>query len=115
MAAANYDFTLEQGVPLSKTIFLKNGDNSVKDLTGFTAKMQVREYVGRPDVLLELSTANSKLNINTGTGGVTMIFSDIDTASIPFTEVVYDLFLYNGGSTFRAIEGKLTVKEAVTK
>jgi len=25
------------------------------------------------------------------------------------------LFLYNGASTFRAIEGKITVKEAVTK
>jgi len=115
MAAAIYNFTLEQGVPLSKTIFLKNGDNSVKDLTGFTAKMQLRQYAGHSDVLLELSTTNSKLNINVGTGGVTMVFSEADTASIPFTEVVYDLFLYNGSNTFRAIEGKLTIKEAITK
>ena len=114
MPAANYNFTLEQGVPLSKTILLKNGDNSVKDLTGFTAKMQLRQYPSHPDILLELSTTNSKLNINTVTGGVTMLFSLDDAASLTFSEVNYDLFLYNGSNTFRAIEGKITVKEVIT-
>lgn len=114
MTAANYNFTLEQGVPLSKTILLKNGDNSVKDITGFTAKMQLRQYPSHPDILLELSTTNSKLNINTGTGGVTMIFSLADTSILTFSECSYDLFLYNGSNTFRAIEGKITVKEVTT-
>lgn len=114
MAAANYNFTLEQGVPLSKTILLKNSDNSVKDLTGFTAKMQLKQYTSHPDVLLELSTTNSKLVIDTVAGGVTMVFSPTDTASLAFSEVNYDLFMYNGADTFRAIEGKITVKEAVT-
>lgn len=115
MAAANYNFTLEQGVPLTKTIFLKNANNTVKDLTGFTAKMQLKQYPAHPDVLLEMTIANGKININVGTGAVSMIFSAEDTAQILFSEVSYDLFLYNGSATFRAIEGKITVKEAVTK
>ena len=114
MAAANYNFSLEQGIPLSKTIFLKNSDNSIKDLTSFTAKMQLRQYAGHPDVLLELSTDNSKININVGTGAVTMIFSSIDSSSISFSEVVYDLVLYNGSLTFAALEGKISIRQAVT-
>lgn len=115
MAAANYNFTLEQGVPLTKTIFLKNANDTIKDLTGFTAKMQLKQYPAHSDVLLELSNTNGKININTVAGSVSMIFSAEDTASLLFSEVSYDLFLYNGSSTFRAIEGKITVKEVVTK
>lgn len=115
MAAANYNFTLEQGVPLTETIFLKNANDTVKDLTDFTAKMQLKQYPSHSDVLLEMTTTNGKININTVTGAVSMIFSAEDTASLNFSEVSYDLFLYNGSGTFRAIEGKITVKEVVTK
>lgn len=115
MAAANYNFTLEQGVPLTKTIFVQNTGGSPRPLTGFTAKMQLKQYPSHSDVLLELSDANGKININGPAGSVSMIFSAEDTASLNFSEVSYDLFLYNGSGTFRAIEGKITVKEVVTK
>lgn len=115
MPAANYNFTLEQGIPLSKTIFLKNPNDTIKDLTGFTAKMQIRQYPGHETVILELSSANTKININTTTGAVSMIFSSEDTESLNYDELSYDLILYNGSSTFRALEGKLTIKETTTK
>ena len=114
MAAANYDISLEQGVPLSKTIYLQNPNDTVKDLTGFTAKMQLRQYVGHGDVLLELSTSNSKISINILAGSVTMTFSEADTRSLTFTTMDYDLFLVNGVNTFKALEGKVYVKESVT-
>jgi len=114
MAAAIYDINLEQGVPLSKTIYLQNPDDSIKDLTGFTAKMQLRQYVTHSDVLLELSTTNSKININVPSGSVTMAFSEADTRSLTFTNMDYDLFLYNGSNTFKALSGKVYLKESVT-
>lgn len=114
MTAANYNFTLEQGVPLSKTILLKNSDNSVKDLTGFSAVMQLRQYAGHPTVVLELSTANSKVNINTATGAVSMIFSASDTSTLSFLELAYDLVLVNGSQSFKALEGKISTIPAVT-
>lgn len=76
MTAVTYNFTLEQGVPLSKTVLLKNSDNSIKDLTGFTALMHLRQYPSSEVVLLELSSANSKININTATGAVTLATAD---------------------------------------
>jgi len=114
MATATYDINLEQGVPLSKTIYLQNPDDSIKDLTGFTAKMQLRQYVTHPDVQLELSTTNSKISIDGPLGEVTIIFSEADTRSLLFTSMDYDLFLLNGSSTFKALYGKVYLTEAVT-
>lgn len=115
MTAVTYNFTLEQGVPLSKTVLLKNSDNSIKDLTGFTALMHLRQYPSSEVVLLELSSANSKININTATGAVTMIFSLEDTALLNYQTCSYDLFMLNGSSTFRALAGKITVQPRVTR
>ena len=66
------------------------------------------------DILLALSSTNSKLHIISLTGGLTMIFSLAVTSTLTFSECSYDLFLYNGSNTFRAIEGKITVKEVIT-
>lgn len=115
MAAANYNFTLEQGIPLSETVYITNSDGSMRDLSGFTAKMQIRQYVEHSEVILELSTVNSKISVDLMLGSVSMIFSSEDTELLNYEEVSYDLILYNGSNTFRALEGKLTVKETTTK
>ncbi len=115
MTAVTYNFTLEQGVPLSETVLLKNSDNSMRDLTGFTALMHLRQYPSSEVLLLELSSANSKIEINTATGAVTMIFSLDDTAALNYQTCSYDLFMLSGSSTFRALVGKITVQPRVTR
>ena len=39
--AAIYNFSIEKSIPFQKMILLKNSDNSVKDLTGYSARMQI--------------------------------------------------------------------------
>lgn len=83
------------------------------DLTGATARMQIREQVGG-QVLLELSTENDGLAI-TGPGTITRTLSAMQTAALAWTEAVYDLEVqYPDGTVQRYLQGAVTVSREVT-
>lgn len=116
MAAANYDFEIEQGATLLKPIVWKDSSGTVVNLTGYSAKMQIRKSAASPDVLLELSTTNGKLTITPNTGTVTMIFNAATTTAIDWSRGRYDLELTSGtGVVTRLIEGEITVSKEITR
>jgi hypothetical protein len=69
------------------------------DLSNCIAKMQVRSKPGDQVVLLEYSTANAKITLDTAAGTVTVLIAPADTTT--FTTVpewrrgVYDLVITN--------------------
>ncbi|MBU0563401.1 MAG: hypothetical protein KJ945_08060 [Gammaproteobacteria bacterium] len=84
------------------------------DLTGATARMQVRAGLGGA-VLLELTTENSGLAI-TGPGTLTRTLSAAATAALTWTDGVYDLEVeYADGTVQRYLQGAVTVSREVTK
>jgi zona occludens toxin (predicted ATPase) len=116
MAAAQYDFEVEQGATLLKPIVWKDSTGAAVNLTGYTAKMQVRRSVASDDVLLELSNANGTLTITPLTGTVTMVFSAATTAAIDWKRGKYDLELTAAdGTVTRLIEGEITVSLEITR
>lgn len=116
MAAASYDFEIEQGSTLLKPIVWKDSTGTVVNLTGYTAKMQIRKSVSSDEVLLELSTVNGKLSITENTGTITMIFSAATTAAIDWSRGKYDLELTSStGTVTRLIEGEITVSKEITR
>ena len=116
MPAASYDFEIEQGATLLKPIVWKDSAGSPVNLTGYTAKMQIRQNVSSPDVLLELSTTNGKLSISAMAGQVTMIFSAATTAAITWSRGKYDLELTSSdGTVTRLIEGEITISKEITR
>lgn len=116
MPAANYELKIEQGADFIKSFVLKNPDNSVKDLTGHTARMQIRQYVFSDEVLFEATTENGKLLINVGTGTVQMRFTNTDTGSLSVKRGVYDLELIDStGQVIRLIEGNVLISREVTR
>lgn len=83
------------------------------DLTGATARMQIREQVGGA-VLLDLTTDNGGLAI-TGPGTITRTISATQTAALMWTEAVYDLEVqYQDGTVQRYLQGAVTVSREVT-
>jgi hypothetical protein len=83
------------------------------DLTGATARMQIRAQVGGA-VLLELTTANGGLAF-TGPGTITRTLSAAQTAALTWTEAVYDLEVeYADGTVQRYLQGDVTVSREVT-
>jgi hypothetical protein len=84
------------------------------DLTGASARMQIREQVGGA-VLLELTTENGGLAI-TGPGTLTRTLSATATAALTWTDGVYDLEVeYSDGTVQRYLQGAVTVSREVTK
>jgi len=84
------------------------------DLTGATARMQIRDKPGG-SLLLELSTANGGLAI-TGPGTIERTLAAAATAAITWTAAVYDLEVtYADGTVHRYFEGPVSVSPEVTR
>lgn len=116
MAAATYDFEIEQGATLLKPIVWKDSTGAAVNLAGYTAKMQIRQSVASTDVLLEMSTTNGKIQLTPSTGTVTLIFSAATTAAITWKRGKYDLELTSSdGTVTRLIEGQITVSQEITR
>ena len=116
MPAASYDFQIEQGATLLKPIVWKDSAGVAVNLTGYSAKMQIRQSASSTDVLLELSTANSRISITALTGTITLIFSAAVTAAIDWSRGRYDLELTSSdGTVTRLIEGQISVSKEVTR
>lgn len=116
MAAAQYDFEIEQGATLRKPFVWKDSAGVAVNLTGYTAKMQVRQSAASETVLLELSNTNGMLTITPLTGTVTMVFSASTTADIDWKRGKYDLEMTAvDGTVTRLLEGEITVSREVTR
>lgn len=116
MAAAVHNFTIEQGVTFSKSFIWKDSNEDVIDLTGFSARMQVRQSVNSSTVLLSATTANSKLTITAAEGKVTLSLTDAETSALSFDFGVYDLELVaSDDEVTRLVQGSITVSKEVTR
>ena len=82
------------------------------DLTGYTATMTVRPFLGSTTTTLLATTANGKIVIDSIADNVTVTFSATETNIKP-ESYVYDLVLFSGTTT-RLLEGKFLVTGGVT-
>lgn len=111
MPAARHDFSVDQGATFSRVVAYQNPDGSVFPLTGYTARMQVRQRHGSASPLLTLTPA-----VNGAAGTVTITMTAAETAALPPGRCVYDLELVAPDtSVTRLIEGALLVDAEVTR
>lgn len=114
-----HNFTCNQGATFSRTITWKNAANAAYDLTGYTARMHVREAVESASTVITLTTANSRITLGSNAatkGQITLTISAADTANLTPAIYVYDLEVVSGGGVVdRLIEGNFVVKAEVTR
>ena len=116
MSAATYNFALEQGATLLKPIIYKDSTGAVVNLTGFSARMQIRRSVSDDEVLLNMTSTNGKIQIVPLEGKITLIFSAADTAQLDFSKAKYDLEVVSGdGSVTRLLQGEIMLSKEVTR
>jgi len=107
---------IEKGATYRHTLYWKDKNGTAINLTGCTAKMQVRESTDSTTVLLELSSDNSRILFTAIDGKIELYVSDEDTALLSGLGGVYDLEVYHpNGDTTRIIEGKIAFKPEVTR
>ena len=86
------------------------------DLTGYSARMQVRETYFAQDTIVSLTSPDEGITLG-GTAGTISIYIDSDvTTEFPPGTFVYDLEVVSGASTVtRLIEGSFIVSPEVTR
>jgi hypothetical protein len=90
--------------------------NQPVDLTGFSARMQVRAKLDDAVVIKELTTVNGGIVINNTSKTVQLYMSAADTAAFSFQSAVYSLELVSSGNEVtQLVNGSLTLVREVTR
>jgi hypothetical protein len=83
------------------------------DMTGMSARMQIKDKVGGTELLVLTSDAGD-ITINPSTYTITIRIPPTVTDDITWTTGVYDLEMYNGTDVFLLCFGTVTVELEVT-
>lgn len=114
---ANDDGTTDavgkQGATWYFTLSVKDEDDVAIDLTGYTARGQIRRKYTSEDFIEEFTCA---LAVDPTTGIINVLLSDSETDLIAKGKYVYDIEMESStGYVTRLIQGKLSVDPQVTK
>lgn len=126
MSAGRYDIVLEQGTTFDVPINYSSPTGEAIDLSGYSAKMQVRE-APHTDVFVEF---NSSLTSNgfifmsgaaedredSANGNIRIYMTSSNSSALPRFRGRYDLELSDGtGYTIRLLEGQFEVEPEITR
>jgi hypothetical protein len=115
MRPGKYNFICPQGATFSKQLSYLI-DSIPVNLTGYTARMQVREKHSSSSVVLDLSTENNSITLGGQSGSILINISASNTSSIFAKTYVYDLELESSdGFVVRLLEGTFNVTPEVTR
>ena len=109
-----YSITCYQGATFNKT-FTWTIDETPFDLTGYTARMQVRPTKESSTTILSL-TSSSGISLGGAAGTIALNVTATATAALAAGVYVYDLELVSGsGAVTRLLEGKFIVSAEVSR
>lgn len=114
MAASTYNLLIEQGATFTLSLVWKDSEGDPVDLTGYSARMQVRPSVTSEDVLLSLTDQDGI--VLGGDGSIVVQASATQTAAISSKRGAYDLELEDqDGTVTRLLQGVVTISPEVTR
>lgn len=117
---AKLKFTIYQGATFRRRLrWSVKGTGVPIDLTGCTARMQVRVEKESPTALLTLTTENGGISLGGAAGTVELYVGATATAAITWDGGVFDLEIIHPGAlpddVTRLAEGSISVSPEVTR
>jgi hypothetical protein len=113
MIPGKLNLSCPQGSTFSKSLTYKVDDDPV-NLTGYQARLQVREFFYSTEPVLNLSDG-SGITLGASAGTINVLINAGTTATLIPGDYVYDLELVAGGTVSRLVEGKFVVTPEVTR
>jgi hypothetical protein len=110
--AEEFNFSLDEGVDTAVHIVYKP-DDVLFDLTGYTAKAQLRKH-SFAALALELTSSTGGISVSIPDAVLTLNFTAANTLGL-FGNYNYDITINNGVSSRRVAEGLITISPAITK
>lgn len=116
MPATEVHLEIEQGATLEIVVGVFLG-GVIVNITGYTAKMQIRPDKDSSTVLAEYSSPSDAITVDGLNGQVVVSVPFAETAGYAFLEGVYDLELtsQDGQKRWRLVEGNVRVNKEVTR
>lgn len=129
MAAGRYLLTIEQGATTDLLLEYKDSNGSPVDLSGYTARMQIRPTIdsstthlsitsvtASDGTCLNLTPTSASLTLPRTSGSVGLFISAATSSGLSFTEGVYDIELESStGVVTRLLEGIVKLSKEVTR
>jgi hypothetical protein len=115
--SAKYNLVCEQATTFNFQFVIQNETNGVVtpwNLTGYTATMTVRPFVGSNTTTLVASTSNGRITISGVNGRITVNIASSVTDDLTPARYSYDLVVNSGSTITRILEGKFVVTGGVT-
>ncbi len=113
MAAGTYNIYIEQGATYDQTFTWTINGNPV-NVTGYTARMQLRSAVASPTVVFDV-LVDGTFTLGGAAGTIRVQITAAKTTLIAAGSYVYDLELVNGAVVTRLLSGAVTVSPEVTR
>lgn len=117
MPAGRYDIIIEAGATFQFRVTWKNPEGTPIDLTGYTARMKVKNQFGGTTIF-SLSSPAAGITLGGAAGTVDITISATDTATAigdVDSTALYDLELQSSsGVVTRVVQGKAFLKPEVT-
>lgn len=113
--STRYNIIADQAATYQLNVTWKDSSGTPVNLTGYTAKMQVRLGINEPTAAVEVTnTSGIVLGGSAGTIAITISATQMTALTAPQT-YVYDLRLTSGDVVTRLIDGTFTTVPAVTR
>jgi hypothetical protein len=112
---AKHNFYVYRGATFSEQVEWKDESGTPVNLTGFTARMHMRETLEVADPFLTLTTENGGITLGGLAGTIQLLASATQTTAISATSGVYDLELVSGANVTRLLEGLVIISPEVTR
>lgn len=115
--SAKLDIEIEQGPYFSVVLTWKNKATGVpNNLTGYTARMHIRESRSSKTALHVMTTENGGIVLGGVAGTIELIIPDATTEKFVWESAFYDLEMVDGtGKPKRLLSGKVWMIPEVTK
>lgn len=118
MAAAEYNFSIDQGSSFTISFTYKDSNNTVIDISNWCARITMRTSDNQV-ILYNSGITNSdyKMTLDGPNGKITLLLPSITTNNFSFKTAKYDLelesddVLYSGGGNYtnRILHGTITI------
>lgn len=114
--AGTLHLTIEQGATFDPVLTWGDQAGVPIDLTGYSARMQIRATVESAAIIHEATTVNGQIVLGGAAGTVTFAIPATATELFTFDEAVYDLEVESaGGHVTRLVEGVVYLSPEVTR
>ena len=113
--AGQKNFDVDQNATFSFVVEYKDDNGNAIDLTGASAKMQVRDVKGGTKLAVTLTSPSGGIVINGPLGKLTVTLTPTQTNKIFYPKSVYDIMVIDSnGNKIKLLEGFMTLNRSVT-